>query len=536
MLIPNDEEEREYFYNELIEACFASRPDRTNEYERLKNYFLFGTADGQNSNFNKINPIVDTLTSFQFASETTKFSVSLGAGVSKDEYKKVNAVSERILDEWHMSGSDMTFSHALNWANIYNSSFVKLVWHKGLHTYMVEPSQIGVLREDVPHIDEQEAISHRYYITRTELNWRLASHPNRERIIARMSTGQQEQSGPPSGVQRLILSASQPNMIGVVSGPPEGTKYQPRIPEDTIEMTELWLWNDEINDYQTVTQAAPGVVIYDRKNIFIEGEHPFVKICPDPMPTYFWGASTVAKLTRLQDWREKRMNEISELLGKAVKPPKALNGTFGMIDEKAFALNREGGLLTFADPMAKIEEFKPTVPQEVFAEIHEIDNMFNEESGLTSIMQGGGERGVRTKGHASELARFGSARIRRKALIVEDSLEKMATLTFKAIQKYDPKKLFDDDGKPFIAEQFTHDYLVKVDAHSSSPIFVEDQRDLAFALFDKQAIDRETLIEMASPPSIHLLKQRLKKLEEKEAQQAAMQAAAQQQGGGSTGG
>ena len=28
----------------------------------------------------------------------------------------------------------------------------------------------------------------------------------------------------------------------------------------------------------------------------------------------------------------------------------------------------------------------------------------------------------------------------------------------------------------FIAEQFTRDYEVKVDAHSSSPIFVEDRK------------------------------------------------------------
>ena len=74
---------------------------------------------------------------------------------------------------------------------------------------------------------------------------------------------------------------------------------------------------------------------------------------------------------------------------------------------------------------------------------------------------------------------------------------------------------------PFIAEQFTRDYAVKVDAHSNSPIFMEDMRNLAFNLLKAGAIDKESLLDLLEPPMKQLLKERLKKIEEKQQQQQA---------------
>ena len=147
--------------------------------------------------------------------------------------------------------------------------------------------------------------------------------------------------------------------------------------------------------------------------------------------------------------------------------------------------------------------------------------MMEEASGISSVLQGRGEQGVRSAGHASQLARLGSSRAKKRALVVEDALEKMATLYLKVMQQYDPTHLRDADGVKFIPEQFTRDYVVKVDAHSNSPIFMEDLRSLAFNLFKAQAIDKESLIDLLDPPMKQMLKDRLKKIEEKGAQQAA---------------
>ncbi len=46
------------------------------------------------------------------------------------------------------------------------------------------------------------------------------------------------------------------------------------IAEDTVMMHELWIYDDEIDDYLCVTIADPNVVIFDRaaKMMFLEGE------------------------------------------------------------------------------------------------------------------------------------------------------------------------------------------------------------------------------------------------------------------------
>ena len=149
--------------------------------------------------------------------------------------------------------------------------------------------------------------------------------------------------------------------------------------------------------------------------------------------------------------------------------------------------------------------------------------MFAEASGITSVLSGRGETGVRSQGHASQLARLGSSRAKRRALIVEDSLEKIATLYLKMMQVYDDTVYTDTDGNKFIASQFTDDFVVKVDAHSNSPIFMEDLRELTFNLYNAGAISKSRLVELLEPPMKDILMDDILKAEEKAAEQQAMQ-------------
>ena len=222
----------------------------------------------------------------------------------------------------------------------------------------------------------------------------------------------------------------------------------------------------------------------------------------------------------LQKWRTERMDDIDTLFKKMANPPTALNGIFGIPDEQNFALNYAGGLLKSQDPTAKVERFVPTLPPESFQILHEIDAMFAEASGMGNMMQGRGESGVRSKGHADTLARIGSSRAKKRALIIEDSLEKIASLTLKCLRVYDKSRYLDDEGVPFITNNLTENCTVKVDAHSSSPVFVEDYRQTIAELVQAKAIDRKSMIEMLHPPMEPILLDRLEKIMEDEAKAA----------------
>ena len=525
MRIPPNNDERENFYLDLMNKCMVSREERKADYGTLRSYYLFGAGPEEPpAYFNKIHPHIDQLTSFLYSAETTRFSIAMGASVPDIEHRKTPVLTNALNDEWLNSNADQVFSTALTWSLVYNTTFLKLVVGGGIHPYMIEPGAIGVLREDTPYVDRQEAICQRYYITRSELFARLYSHPKREQIVKRVTTNIKTSSSDGSdggdGVARIVMSATNPTIYGQVNMDLYGmNRYNARLAEETIEMHELWVWNDEIEDYQVVTMASPDIIIYDRpgSSLFLKGECPFVQICPNPQYDYFWGQSEVQKMLLLQGLRNNRMTEVLDLLSKQVTPPTALTGFTGILDEKNFALNRAGGLLSSDMPNAKVERLAPEMPSNLFEVIHEIDAMFSEVSGISNVLSGRGESGVRSQGHASQLARLGSSRAKKRALIVEDSLEKVATLYLKLMQAYDPTHFKDTEGTPFIAEQFTKDFVVKVDAHSNSPIFTEDTKELAFSLFKAQAIDKESLLDMLEPPGKQLLKEKLKRREEKAA-------------------
>lgn len=531
MLIKNDPAEREQQYRELLQQCSVSRSDRRASYDMLRSYYLYGCPpEGTRSAYNKIFPHIDLLTSFTFASETTRFSVALDQGVQQSELDKSQALALRVTDKWFESNADIEFGKALTEAFVYSTSLIKLV-QRGRETmpYMVDPGSFGVLREDCPTLADQEAFVHFYYITRTQLEADLkqCEHPRINDILNNVSTnGGRDDNSTPSGLQRVMLSASSPTMMGNLENAlPYFIPYQARIAVDLIDMAELWIYDSKEDDYRVVTLAGTNgeVVVFDRTNFFLprdgedDPEQPFIQVCPNPAYDYFWGMSEVERLTGLQDLRNQRVSDIMDLLGKAVDPPWALTGWDGLVDEKSFALRKRGSAIGNPNPTAKVDSFAPTVPNDVWADVREIDAMFAEASGLGSVLQGRGESGVRSRGHASELARLGSARVKKRALIVEDSLERMATLYLRCAQRYDPTPLLYETDKQFIAHQFTKSYHVKVDAHSSSPLFAEDLRKLAFELREVGAISNDSLLDMVQPPMLQSLK---KKLKEQEAAQA----------------
>jgi hypothetical protein len=521
MRIPKEPLQRQDFYIDIMQKCLVSQAERSAMYSTLRSYYLFGSGvDAAPAHYNKIYPHIDQLSSFMYSADTTRFSINIGASQPKSFHKMIPALTKGLHDYWLNSNADQVFAQALNWSLCYNSTFVKLVWRNGIHPYMVEPQVFGVLREDTPYTDRQEAVLQEYYMTKSELYSRLYAHPRREEIIEAMSFAEQEVKHYPEGVERLVTSAIDPTIYGNVQMNLAGSQnYVPRIGEPTVKMYELWIFDDEINDYCCVTIAEPRVVIYDRpsKSLFLEGEQPFVQVCPSPQYDYYWGQSETQRLVFLQEMRNKRVSQVLELLDKQVSPPKAIMGFTGILDEKNFALNRAGSFISTDMPNAKVEEFAPNIPNDIFREIAEIDAMFAEASGITSVLSGRGETGVRSQGHASQLARLGSSRAKRRALIVEDSLEKVATLYLKMMQVYDDTVYTDTDGNKFIASQFTNDFVVKVDAHSNSPIFMEDLRELTFNLYNAGAISKSRLIELLEPPMKDILIDDIQKAEQQAA-------------------
>lgn len=544
---------RESFYQELVNRCLVSRQNRKDEYERLRSYFLYGAGtDSEPATYNKIEPALDLLTSFLFAVDTTRFNIHLGAGVPMEELPKINPLAKRLNDKWQDCSADVIFSTGLTWSLVYGTMVVKLIQRgRETHPFLVEPHNFGVLREDVPMMERQEAFVQVAMTTRSQLERDLAHHPRKDSILARVSARKTHEDQLPAGVQRVIIASTYPlsgTMTGNVNAPLSAADmYRPQTEEELIEINELWLWDDDLKGgyhphtgapggWRIATMTDPSICIYDRAageidkrgtSIYLPGEHPFTQICPIPTYDYFWGRSQVQPLIPLQDLREHHLKQVNNLIDLNVKSPKALTGTWGAVEEKGNALERLGALLSTQDPAAKVQEFKPQIPQDLWAIISQIDMMFDDTIAANNLSRGQGDTGVRSRGQTESLLRVGSSRPKKRALIIEDPLERIATHMLKLDQAHNPEKLryesLNGEKHDFISEQFTKDFMVRVDGHSSSPIFVEDMKNEAKWLFENQIIDGDSYLDMTQPQNVQVLKEKYKKIV------AAKQAAAAQE-------
>lgn len=537
MKVPAKPDERFQFYQDLIQRCNASRESRRQFYKTLRAYFLFGTQEYGLSNgprYNKIYPHIDQLVSFMFSPETTRFGIKLGPSVNFSEQDKVVPMLDVLHGQWHDNGIDQAVRNALRWAACYGSMFLKVRWKSWdrvkengekdkvgeCQSFLVEPHNIGVLREDKPRLVNQEAFCETYYITKSQLRNELEAgcHARTEEIIDIAQGGHKEDVGTSAGpIDRLIVTnITGGSITGNASlwATPLQSMYKPVTTEDLIEMQELYVYDDAISDFRIVTFMQPSEVIWDRPigKMYLDDCLPYIEFALTPAYDYFWAHSETEKLIPLQDMRNERIEDIRHLLRKQAHPPVGVTGVMGGIpDEMALAMDTPAGILALDAPSSTIKVDQPQIPPDIWRDVAAIDDMFNEMSGLPSVNQGRGAPGVRSEGHAQLLSQLGSTRAKDRALVIEDSLDELATLIVRLVRKYDKSELRENKpgGVVFMPAQFPDDFEAKVDGHSNSPIFTENHEARVFALLDRKVIDREEALDLLDIPMRDLLKKKL---------------------------
>jgi hypothetical protein len=556
-----DKLKRLNFVEDIKERCLVSRTERREQYTSYRYYWLYG-SDGSYENEdletglapppgNKLWPHIDQLSSFLYAQETTRFSVEIGATASKEFQDWSDPLDGYVNDEWHSSNTDITFGLALNLALVYGCTHIKPLWKRnGIYPGIVLPHNFGVLREDSFGLHKQEAFVHCYTITPSQFTNDFGELPRFSSLIKQVSKrGGTMLDGLESGIDRIIMSGQDP--LGGGGGQAQvdwltqvSMNYVPRVREELIELCEVYIYDDELKDFRIFTMADPCIPLLDRplhKTGWLKNEVPFNQVCPNPDPNYYFGISEVERLTPLQTYRNRCMAQIDHLQELQAHPPSTSTGFPSDLLELQYTLDTPNGFMNNPDPAGmtpKADRVKIELPTDLYARIDRIDQMFDDMSGLPPSTQGKSVPGVRSGGHASELAKLGSSRAKKRALIVEDSLEQLATIYLKLLMKYDDKRLAAKNGEKFVADQFTDDFTVKVDAHSNSPIFADDQTALAFQLLKVKAITRKRFLSMLSVPNrrrlIYELESEIEPAEQKaaEAQQKLEAQRAQSKGPG----
>jgi hypothetical protein len=446
-------------------------------------------------------------------------------------------MSRGLMREWNGQqdgGLDVDFKNALDWASVYGTMLLKFrpkVWKRkdedgqitegfDLQHFLVEPHNFGVLREDKRGLYKQEAMCETYYITKTQFRNELtaAQHPRKDELVEIAQVGAQSTEGMNTAgtVDRLIVTSLQGGSIvgnAAMRMGPMSMMYQATVTEDLVEMTEMYIYDDSIDDWRIITLMNPVYPVWDRPlgKIYIPRTLPYVQLCPRPHHDYFWGRSEVECLVSLQDMLNERIQDIRHQLQMQAHPSYSVVGEVSIPDEYQMAMDTPSGILALASPASVVKQNTVTISQDLWNDVRQIKDFFGEVSGLPPVNQGQGVKGVRSEGHAQMLSQLGSTRPKNRALIVEESLDSCADIMVKILKRYDKRPYCEDkeNGKQFFAHQFPDDFQAKVDGHSSSPVFLERYEDKVWNLLDRQVIDKEEALMLLDLPLKELLKLRL---------------------------
>ena len=510
---------------EIITECRVSVETRRQAGKTWQALYYNG-SEGAQAKDNLCYSHVDKLSAYLFSPSDVRFDCSFEVDETPRWYGAADITSRHLTREFKRTRCGLAFAQAVDMALIKGCSLIKLTWGaKGFHPHLVKPEMFGVMREDIEDLDEQDAFVFSYYLTPAQFERMMVGHPKATAIIDEVvetKTSIYREDYEQDYFHEIVAGGTQPISYTSSTGQRGSVAYtgmpqaqlSPQVAERLIRVDECWIMNDEARDGQgdwTTIRMVGDTVIdgeYRYRNMCdIPGQNPFIKVCPNEIPGYFWGRSELATVVRPQLWLNERLDDIDRIFKRQANPSRAFTGFSAITDEKARILGSPGGVLTDAQaPNAKIETLAPNMPSNALEYISMIHKVFEEAGGFTPMTSGQGDVGIRSGAQANTLLKTSSPRLSDRALVVEEQCATFGDLCLRLAQVKDarvftqPKKGVFGKVNEFTLAQLPDDIQVSVDSHTSSPAFSGDTAQLAFALAARGAIDGEALIKMTHPP------------------------------------
>jgi hypothetical protein len=482
----------------------------------LRQWAVAGSDNQDIAIYNRLGPHIDRTASYLFSPSDLRFNAEFDRDYPEDFLLKADAAARYMSSQFAKQEIDTKFAASLIPALTYNSALIKVLWgHRGLSARLVMPWNFGVWREDINDLYAQEAMVETTYITQFEL-WRRISHlPNAQDLLRRAinyAKKDEAAENPNNYFHNILLAGTapmvetQPALTTTVAGafkPNFNPLDRPILAQSVLDgmltFHELTVVNDQTGDYTTLQVVEPDIIVTrKRENLFLPRELPYVLIQPNYVHGYFWGASELQYLLKLQAMLRDRLEDLRQIMSLQYDKILAFIGFDGMTDELYDEFKRKH-FISQANTGADVKDLTPAVPENAFQEIDGILKMMDDVSGFQNILSGQGEMGVRAATHAQILMRTASPRLRDRAILVERQCAQLGNLCFKLLKAKDARTFWLKAGDPsteFLLSQIPDDVRIVVDSHSSSPVYEEEQKQQAAFLLKAGIIDGSTFVDM----------------------------------------
>lgn len=556
MRIPKNVKRAEWAAD-IIRACTESRAQRIQRGLAFRNLFLTGDDGGTPQTFLRTQDYCRDVLAFLYSPSDLRFRIDYFGQASPADRAKADAATSFLHQHIVESNIDDHMSDCVLWSIIKGKIIQQMLWSRqGLESHLVQPEMFGVYNESINTLKGQEAFVKTTFPTRSRFRQMISGMSTNDQTRLMKAADQQTVRGRESentnsvlkqivvgGLYPYTTAGNTPSSTGaqvqyLFSPEPQ---MQSAMVDQLIPYDELWFWNDDQDDWATITMVGEEIV-FGKDALFnafssqrpgdsranpLHGENGFTEFCAMPLDGYFWGISYITLISLLQKSMNNRIDGINTMLRLQEDPPRGFLGMTS-VNQNAYAkLKKPGGYFSDSNPNGKIEKLADPVPADIWRSFHEINNMFDTIGGFPPIARGEGEGSVRSAGQTETLLRTGAARHKDASLKIERAVERVGAISFALLQAKTTDELTgwlmpktqsvqaDDEGdadmsmeppapgmRPitFSLAEMSDRAKVTVDSHSASPAFREEARQLAFALNKIGAASPKRVVEMTHPP------------------------------------
>lgn len=305
--------------------------------------------------------------------------------------------------------------------------------------------------------------------------------------------------------------------------------------------------------------CSDGEYPYDDEGDF----HPFSRLVNYVDPRSFYGISEVEPVKAPQDMFNRILSYAMDCFVLMGNPIWIIDDTSGVDEENL--VNRQGLIVTKAANSEVRREAGVQINPDLFSLLDRVRTWFNDESGSQDISRGAKPDGVTAASAIQSLQEAAQTRLRLKSRNLDDFLQSLGqkwrnrTMQFTSVPKayrttnnQNVQKYFkfhveqSDDGSKvahirdfvqnpdtgkYSAALETRQYVLngyldtKASTGSSLPFAKTEKANLAFQLFDRQAIDQEELLTAVDYPNKDRVLQRMQQQAMMAQQAQAMQQA-----------
>ena len=520
MILPTNKKELLKFAQDLVEICKSSQGPRAAAYRQYAQWVETGRAVGGLALANMLYSHVDRLHSHLFSPTDLRFTLDFENHYPQTILSQAAMASKVLTREWERRNIDSVFALGVREALVYGCCPIKQLasgdgdGNVELSARLVMPWHFGVYNESVNELLDQECVVETVFLTQAEVWRRVKDLPDAEGLFKRIISNADRNEGSSGNVTSFfhqVLSTAVLDTSGMsnlqdtpgglvqLTSNPNFAQTGPQVAADLYPMHELWVKDDDLNDWVTIQYAEPGILIapqFARKNLLVPGVMPYGVVRPNEVANYFWGRSELVDLMMLQNNLTVTMDDVKRLIGQQVDKLLVFSGD-GISDE-TYGQFRNAGWMNVG-PGGSVNDVTPALPEAIFTYINLLQSLMEKIGGFSNILSGQGESGVRAGNHADMLLKTASPRLRDRALMVERQCASFADVTLSILEAKDAKAYWTEEDSEetgeFLLSLLPNDRRVTVDSHSSSPIYEDDNKELLFAGFKAGYIDGETMIE-----------------------------------------